>query len=136
VYLILKVRGVRTKHVSMEVINNAMIESRAKVKAKFDRKSAELFDRKGGKKLQQLRLTFVAYCGSFLYHISGLFFAFSYGISQVATYRWGIDGPSLQAGSNRVDFGQIVPLVLLVLPLLAAAEIFHGKLLPRTTFMY
>lgn len=135
VYLILKGEGVRMKHVSMEVINNAMIESRAEAKAAFDRISAELFNRKGGKRLQQLQLTFVAYCGSFLYHIGGLFFALSYGLSRVAAHRW-IDGPSLQAGSNRVDFGQIVPLVLLVLPLLAAAEIFHGKLLPRTAFVY
>ena len=126
----------RTKHVSMEVINNAMIESSAKRKANFGLKFAKLFNSKSGKWLQQSWLTFVAYCGSFLYHIGGLFFALSYGLSQVVVYRWGIDGLSLQAGSNRVDFGQIVPLVLLVLPLLAAVEIFHGKLLPRTTFMY
>jgi len=135
-YLALKGIAGWMRHVSMEVVNNAIIESRAENKAIFDRKFAKLSKSKFGKWLQQLRLTFVAYCTSFLYHIGGFFFALSYGLSQIAAYRWSIDGPRLQAGSNRVDFGQIVPLVLLVLPLLAAAEFFHGKLLPRTAFMY
>ncbi|MCJ1383547.1 hypothetical protein MMC17_006661 [Xylographa soralifera] len=124
-YLILVVIPGRAKHISMEAINNAIVESRTKKKANFDRKFAKLFKTTYGEKLLQLQSDFTAYRGSFLSHIGGLFFALSYGLSNVATNRWAIDGPSLQAGSNRIDFGQVVPLVLLVLPLLAAAEIFH-----------
>jgi hypothetical protein len=136
VYLALKGITGRTKHVSMEVINNTVIESSAKRKANFDRQFAKFFKSKYSKRLQQFHLTFVAYCGSFLYHIGDLFFDPSYGLSRVVACRWATGGPRLQARSNLFDFGQIVPLVLLVLPLLAAAEIFHGKLLPRTTFKY
>ena len=136
IYLILRVTRARTKHMTMEVINIAIIKGRANKQANIDRKSAKLLKTRYVNKLRQLQSTFATYRESFLSHIGSLFFALSYGLSHVATYRWAINGLSLDAGSNRVDFGQVVPLVLLLLPLLAAAEIFHGKLLRRTTFIY
>ncbi|MCJ1437996.1 hypothetical protein MMC27_007383 [Xylographa pallens] len=125
IYLILRVISARAKHITMEVINNAIIEYRAKRRANLNRKLAKLYKTTYGNKLLQFRSMCVTYSESFLSHIGGFFFALSYGLSKVATYRWAIDGPDLEAGSSRVDFGQVVPLVLLVLPLLAAAEIFH-----------
>lgn len=47
-------------------------------------------------------------------------------------HRW----TNIAGWKQPLDFGQVVPLGLLVLPLLAAAEIFHGKSPPRATFMY
>jgi hypothetical protein len=47
----------------------------------------------------------------------------TYGFTQMAFYRW------RQANIkdiNDMGFGQIMPLVLLVLPVLAAAESYHG----------
>lgn len=78
----------------------------------------------------RLFLILVAYHGSTLYEIAEILMKISWGISLMAALRWGI------AESTRLDFGQLFPLVLLVLPLLTAVEIFHGKLASRTTFMY
>ena len=133
IYLIFRVLNPRAKQMTMEVINNAIIECRAKRPANINRNFAKLFKTSFGSKLQRFQLIFATYLESFLSHIGGLFFALSYGLSKVATNRWADNGPSLEARSNRVDFGQVVPLVLLVLPLLAAAEIFHGKMI---TFLY
>ena len=92
IYLALKGITDRRKHVTMEFINNAMIEIRAKKKANFDQRFTKQLKSNHYKSLQQ---TFVACSGSFLYRISGLFFALSYGFSQVAAYRWAIGGPIL-----------------------------------------
>jgi hypothetical protein len=43
--------------------------------------------------------------------------------------RWLDYTVDLEEGSSTMEFGQIVPLVLLILPLLAFAEIFYGELL-------
>ncbi|MCJ1281018.1 hypothetical protein MMC26_000336 [Xylographa opegraphella] len=125
IYLSLKVFNPRTKSTTMEVIDKTIIKCRAKRRADFNQKFAKLFKITYSNRFQQLSSVFATYRESFLSHIGGLFFAMSYGFSRVVAYRWAFDGPSLEAGSNRVDFGQVVPLVLLVLPLLAAAEIFH-----------
>ena len=66
------------------------------------------------------------YDDSFLSSMSGVAFSFSYGISQVVLYRWTIR-PELSAGATSMDFGQITPLFLLVLPVFAAAEIYYGE---------
>jgi hypothetical protein len=64
------------------------------------------------------------YNASFLSSVSGVAFSFSYGISQVA-YRWLNQGVSIGIPST-IDFGQITPIFLLVLPILVAAEIYYG----------
>ena len=66
------------------------------------------------------------YLQSFLSNIATLFFVLSYGLSQVIVSRTSY-APKLEAGANRMDFGQIVPLILLALPPLAAAEVFLGN---------
>jgi hypothetical protein len=65
------------------------------------------------------------YDDSFLSAMSGIAFSFSYGITQVVSYRW-LYGQGLAGTASAVDFGQITPLFLLVLPILAAAEIYYG----------
>ena len=58
--------------------------------------------------------------------MSGIAFSFSYGVSQIVFVRW-IYGSGRTGSTSAIDFGQIIPLFLLVLPILAAAEIFYGK---------
>lgn len=134
VYLTFCIMG-RTKHVSMEVVDGTMIEIWAKKEAIFGHIYAKPL-KSNSEGLQRLCSILIAYSRSFLFNIGNLCFLTSLGLSQVATSRWYVGMPRLQAESTRLDFGQIVPLVLLVLPVLAAVEIFHGKLTPRTTFMY
>ncbi|KAN0107868.1 hypothetical protein V8E51_007610 [Hyaloscypha variabilis] len=64
------------------------------------------------------------YNGSFLASMSDTAFSISYGISQVIAYRWLDDGVPTGNGAA-IDFGQITPLFLLVLPILVAAEIYY-----------
>jgi hypothetical protein len=140
VYLIFKSLSRRRKDISMEVVNNALLKSAIEAKARSDRLATQLSKDpllKGfGQIWSSFSRAFASYSTSFLYHIGGFSFGLSYGLSQVAALRWGSDRPLLLAGSNRVDFGQIVPLVLLALPLLAAAEIWHGKSTHTTTIAY
>ncbi|OAP57654.1 hypothetical protein AYL99_08392 [Fonsecaea erecta] len=103
-----------TKHGRSETIEVAISNERSKTKS---------IGRSKGK----LYRTATAYSASFLSQIGTSFFALSYGITQITTLRWGAYHPQLQAGSTRIDFGQIVPLILLILPLLSAAEIFNEK---------
>lgn len=67
------------------------------------------------------------YENSFLSSMSGMAFSFSYAVSQVVAYRW-IFGRGLNGNVSAIDFGQITPLFLLVLPVLAAAEIYYGNI--------
>jgi hypothetical protein len=70
------------------------------------------------------------YDDSFLSSMPDIAFSFSYGVTQVVSFRWiyaSLDGLSLSSTASAIDFGQITPLFLLVLPVLAAAEIYYGK---------
>jgi hypothetical protein len=58
--------------------------------------------------------------------LTALVFTLVYGICQVVTYRWFDSTPWLAEGANRMDFDQIVPLILLLLPVLNGAEILYG----------
>ena len=69
----------------------------------------------------------LVYDGSFISQIPGILFDIGFGISQVASVRW-VFAPLLSPISSRMDFGQIVPIFLLSLPMLVAAEIYYGKL--------
>lgn len=64
------------------------------------------------------------YYESFLSRIPFLFFGISSGFTQVVTFRWGL-APNIESNANQIDFGQIMPLLLLALPVLAAAEIYY-----------
>jgi hypothetical protein len=64
---------------------------------------------------------------SYLSQIPSLWFGLSYGLTQVIIARWDSQAvPDDQA--NIMGFGQIVPLVLLVLPMFSASEVYYGKI--------
>lgn len=65
------------------------------------------------------------YNDSFLASMSDTAFSISYGVSQVVAFRWLDQNASIGSGSG-IDFGQITPIFLLVLPILVAAEIYYG----------
>lgn len=67
-----------------------------------------------------------SYNNSFLSRIPGIAFSFSYGTSQVVLYRW-LMKPEFVVDDSKMDFGQITPLLLLIIPVLAAAEIYYGR---------
>jgi hypothetical protein len=73
--------------------------------------------------LQKFQLSSLIYDSSTVSVFPPLIFMLTYGFTQMAFYRW------RQANIkdiNDMGFGQIMPLVLLVLPVLAAAESYHG----------
>jgi hypothetical protein len=76
--------------------------------------------------LTPAKMMILRYQGSFLRQIPSMTFDMCFGISQVVSNRW-IYAPKLGEASNRMDFGQIVPLFLLSLPMLVAAEIYYGE---------
>jgi hypothetical protein len=53
-----------------------------------------------------------------------LSFMVTYGLMQMVNYRWTFHDVKIV---NEMGFGQIMPLFLLVLPIFAAAEIYHGE---------
>lgn len=64
---------------------------------------------------------------SFLSEILTLLFGVSYGISQVIINRSDIPTGGLSSDQNAMSFGQLVPLLLIALPVLAAGEVYNGK---------
>lgn len=64
---------------------------------------------------------------SFLSEILTLLFGVSYGISQVVTNRNQIPMAGLSGDQDDISFGQLVPLFLIALPVLAAGEIYYGE---------
>lgn len=60
---------------------------------------------------------------AFLSEIPTLLFSASYGVTQVIISR--INKPDAEGSENTVDFGQIVPLFLLSLPVMAAVEVYY-----------
>ena len=64
---------------------------------------------------------------SFLSEILTLLFGVSYGISQVVTNRNQVPSAGLSGDQNAITFGQLVPLFLIALPVLAAGEVYYGK---------
>ena len=75
-------------------------------------------------------MVLLVYFDSFLSSIANRFFDLSYGISQLYEARFA-NPPDLDESDNRMDFGQIVPLMLLAIPVLAAAEIYYGNYVGR-----
>ena len=64
---------------------------------------------------------------SFLGEILTLLFGVTYGISQVITNRNQVPLAGLSGNQNAMSFGQLVPLLLIALPVLAAGEVYFGK---------
>ena len=64
---------------------------------------------------------------SFLSEILTAMFGVGYGIAQVFTYRNLLPEAGLSGDQNFISFGQLVPLLLIALPLLAAGEIYYGE---------
>lgn len=64
------------------------------------------------------------YYESFLSRIPFLFSGISSGLTQVVTFRWRL-APNIKSNANQIDFGQIIPLLLIALPVLAAAELYY-----------
>ena len=64
---------------------------------------------------------------SFLSEILTTLFGVGYGIAQVITYRNLVPKAGLSGDQNTISFGQLVPLLLIALPLLAAGEIYYGE---------
>lgn len=65
---------------------------------------------------------------SFMYEVVWLIFYFSFGISQLAYYLQVLDGSEkIPPISFEPRFGQLLPLILIVLPFLAMAEGYSGK---------
>ena len=71
---------------------------------------------------------FSEYLDSFLWQITWLFFGNVFGITQIYCYRWA-NRPAVHGDENSMGFGQIVPLLLIALPILAAGEVLYGILL-------
>lgn len=64
---------------------------------------------------------------SFMNEILTLLFGVSYGVSQVITNRNQIPDAGLSGDQNAMGFGQLVALLLIALPVLAAGEVYFGE---------
>lgn len=62
---------------------------------------------------------------SFLGEILTLTFGMSYGIAQIITARISIPSAGLFGSQNELELGQLMPLLLMGLPILAAGEAYH-----------
>jgi hypothetical protein len=75
--------------------------------------------------MELIRFAHVQLIGSFLWELIWVFFGLIYGISQLVV-AW-IQVESQKKSSLFVmGFGQMVPIILLVLPVLTALEVFYG----------
>jgi hypothetical protein len=72
------------------------------------------------------RVALYRYSRSFLSSLSGIAFSYSYGVTQVVSYRWQV-GVTLTQDATYMGFGQITAIFLLCLPFLAAAETYYGR---------
>jgi hypothetical protein len=68
---------------------------------------------------------FARFYNSFLCYIPTIIFSMTYGISQSVFVRW-YKPPKTTDDIRRMGFGQVVALALLIIPILAACEIYNG----------
>lgn len=104
----------------------------AKWRDNTDRKWLEFiaddFDKEATKGGTGLIPTLVAsYANSFIFTIVNLVFLLVYGLTRVKSARFDF-APTLSKSSNRMEFGQIVALVLLTLPLWTLLEVVFGMI--------
>ena len=64
---------------------------------------------------------------SFMGVLLSLLFAVTYGIAQIIVYRQAKPSGGLTGAENSISFGQLVPLLLMLLPVFAAVEVYFGK---------
>lgn len=76
------------------------------------------------------RLAYSMYEHSFLPVVSFLVFMLVYGFVQMIVTRWATWWTHFVDVDANMGFGQITPLLLTVLPLLAAAEVYYGMYFP------
>lgn len=76
----------------------------------------------------QLDLSIFHYNRAFLSTIPMISFSFSYGICQGVSYAF-IEAPDLTKEARELGFGQLMALLLLLLPCLAAGEVYGGTYL-------
>ena len=79
------------------------------------------------RQIYSLRYFYSQLNDSFLGEILTLLFGVTYGITSVVMSRVQVPDVGLSAGQNSMSFGQLVPLLLMLLPCLAAGEVFFGK---------
>ena len=65
--------------------------------------------------------------GSFAFHITIVFFALCWGLMQILIARLNMLPPSMRAILRHWDFGQILPLIILLTPLYGVVELFSSK---------
>lgn len=78
------------------------------------------------KYVYQLQLSTFHYNRAFLSTIPMISFSFSYGICQGVSFAF-IEAPDLTKEARELGFGQLMALLLLLLPCLAAGEVYGGK---------
>jgi hypothetical protein len=67
------------------------------------------------------------YWHSMLPLVPPMTFMLVFGFAQVILFRWELGDFDAVEVDTSMGFGQIIPLILLALPFLAAAEIYYGK---------
>ena len=112
-----------SKRFYKRIIKTVVSEERAKTKRNLQRKA-----RKSKTMKSALFWTVAAQAcfESFLFNMATWLLGLSYGITQVIATRF-FYAPKMSEDANDMSFGQVVPLFLLVIPALAAAEIYYGK---------
>jgi hypothetical protein len=78
---------------------------------------------------------FIELQDSFLWQIVWIIFGNFYGALQLVTFRFVPPIPTVIGNDNQMVFGQLVPLLLLALPLMAAVEAYFGMDI-ETSFCY
>ena len=64
---------------------------------------------------------------SFLGELLTLTFGVTYGIAQIVLFRQSVPAAGIMGDQNAMDFGQLVPLLFMVLPVFAAGEAYYGE---------
>jgi hypothetical protein len=90
-----------------------------------------VISRAAAQNLGQKPRNFRRYLTSFLGYIPTMLFGLSFGMSQTVVMIW-VENPKTTDDVRRMGFGQVVAIALLVLPILAASEIYNGKTVELT----
>ena len=79
--------------------------------------------------LSMIKLFFMTHevQNSFLGDLLSLIFGFTFGVTSVTVSRVNKPSVGLSGDENIMSFGQLVPLLLIALPILAAGEVYFGK---------
>ena len=72
------------------------------------------------------------FSNSFASSFPVMLFVLAYGMAKVWSIRWR-DAPDISNEVDAMSFGQIVPLLLLLIPILAVIEIYYGEELQTRT---